>query len=68
MASLPKLRHLRSLNLKGTPVSNATLEILARMRWLRELDLRDTGVEKDSLRVLQAALPACIIVPKPPLE
>ena len=54
-------KNLRSVNLRGTPVTDACVDTLAGFSNLRELHVVDTKLTETGLKKLKAALPDCVI-------
>ena len=60
--SLVRLPTVRHLNLRGTEVSDKSIECLSRLHQLVVLDIRQTAITPSGVRSLQGSLPACRIL------
>ncbi|TDB94147.1 hypothetical protein [Actinomadura sp. 7K534] len=61
---LSSVTHIRSLSLRGTPVSDAIVPVLGQYN-LDHLDLVDTGVTAETLSRFQADHPGTSMLPRP---
>ncbi|MCE5302619.1 MAG: hypothetical protein LLF97_05855 [Planctomycetaceae bacterium] len=62
MRYLIGLPHLEHLDLRGNPITDASVDILCELKGLTALDIRDTKISSEGLRQLKKALQSCQIV------
>jgi hypothetical protein len=61
--ALQEMTGLRSVSLKGCPITDACIRDLARCQNLMVLNLEDTQLSQSQVRWLQRQMPRCLIVP-----
>ena len=62
LARLPTVRHL---NLRGTQVSDKSIDCLKRLHQLAVLDIREAAITPNGVKALEDSLPACCILSGP---